>query len=70
MSESSEFIASLNDEVNYPGADRDWEDANDEGQRPRVRNRNHSCSDGGGVYCTDACDYCEEHDVEQCDECA
>ena len=34
------------------------------------RMANHSCSDGGGVYCTDACDYCEEHNVEQCDECA
>ena len=34
------------------------------------RMKNHSCSDGGGVYCTDACDYCEEHNVEQCDECA
>ena len=61
-----EFIRELNDEGSYPDDqaylydERNWS----------PRRKNHSCSDGGGVYCTDACDYCEEHNVEQCDECA
>lgn len=34
------------------------------------RMANHSCSDGGGVYCVDACYGCEEHGDEDCEVCA
>ena len=33
------------------------------------RMANHSCSDGGGVYCTDACEWCEECGEENECEC-